>query len=139
MVAFVCKEWGDTGRVVDCIVEGKLGKGKKRRLIVLLIGAEGVEDLFKGVVDTFCLSVSFQVVSGSEVKVHVQCFSKGAEEDRDELRTTVRGDVCQDAMFGEHILDEEFCKSHGIHGIRGGDENGLLRQPVDDNKDGHET
>ena len=76
MVAFVREEWGDTGRVIDCIVEGKLGKGEERRPIVLLVGAEGVEDLFKGLVDAFHLSIGFQVVSGGEVEVHIQCFSK---------------------------------------------------------------
>ena len=69
MVAFVREEWGDTGRVIDCIVEGKLSKGEERRPIILLVGAEGVEDLFEGLVDAFHLSVGFRVVSGSEVEV----------------------------------------------------------------------
>ena len=93
MVAFVRKEWGDTGCVTDYIVEGKLSKGEERRPIVLLVGAEGVEDLFEGLVDMFCLPIGFWVVSSSEVEIHIQCFSKRAEEDGDKLGTTVRGDM----------------------------------------------
>ena len=139
MVAFVCKEWGDTSHVIDCIVEGKLGKGEERRPIILLVGAEGVEDLFKGLVDTFCLPIGFQVVSGSEVEIHIQCFSKRAEEDGDKLGTAVGGDVCWNTMFGEYIPDEELCKGCGIYGVRSGDKYGLFGQPVDNNKDGHEA
>ena len=108
MVAFVCKEWRNTSRIADCVVEGKLSEGKERGPVVLSIGAEGVDDLFKGLVDSFCLTIGFQVVSGGEVQVHVQRFSKRAEEDGNELRPSVRSDVSRYSMLGEDISNKEF-------------------------------
>ena len=71
VVAFVCEEGRNTGGVVDGIVVGELGDGKKGRPVVLLIGAEGTEDLFKGLVNVFSLSVRLQMISGGEVKLHI--------------------------------------------------------------------
>ena len=108
MVAFVRKEWRNTSHITDCVVEGKLGKGEERGPVVLSIGAEGADDLFKGLVDSFCLTIGFRMVSGGEVQVHVQCFSKRAEEDGNELRPSVGSDVSWYSMLGEDISNEEF-------------------------------
>ena len=104
MVAFVCKEWRNTSCIADCVVEGKLGKGEERGPVVLSIGAEGVDDLFKGLVDSFCLTIGFQMVSRGEVQVHVQHFSKRAEEDRDELGPSVGSDMSWYSLGAEGVL-----------------------------------
>lgn len=75
MIAFVRKEGGNTSRVIDCVVVSKLGKGKERRPVVLLIGAEHTEDLFESLVNALGLSVGFRMISGGEVELHVQSFS----------------------------------------------------------------
>ena len=71
VVAFVREEGRNAGGVVDGIVVGELGNGKEGRPVVLLIGAEGMEDLFEGLVNTFSLSVRLRVISGGEVKLHI--------------------------------------------------------------------
>ena len=108
MVAFVRKEWRNISRIADCVVEGKLGKGEERGPVVLSIGAEGADDLFKGLVDSFCLTVGFWMVSGGEVQVHAQHFSKRVEEDGNELGPSVGSDVSWYSMLGEDISNEEF-------------------------------
>ena len=56
------------------------------------------------------MSVTFQMVTGSEVELHVKCFSKGTEKAGDEFGATVRSDMFWNAMFGEHVHNEQHCK-----------------------------
>ena len=58
----------------------------------------------------FGLSVTFWMVTGSEVELHVKCFSEGVEKAGDEFRATVRSDMFQNAMFGEHVHNKQHCK-----------------------------
>ena len=71
MVTFVREEGGNTSGIVDGVVVGELGDGKEGRPVVLLVRAEGTEDLFEGLVHTFSLSVHLRMISGGEVKFHI--------------------------------------------------------------------
>ena len=74
VVAFVGEEGRDAGRSARSVVVGKLCKGKEFSPIVLLIVAIDSEILFQRLVSPFGLSVSFGVVTGREVELHVQGF-----------------------------------------------------------------
>ncbi len=74
--------------------------------VVLLIRTINADILFQGLICTFRLSVGFRMISGSEVKFHVEGFSKGARELGDKLGTAVRCDVVRNAMLGENVNDE---------------------------------
>ena len=139
IVAFVRKEGGNAGSVIHSIVVSKLGYGEERRPIVLLVGTEDSEDLFKGLVDLLSLSIGFRVVSGGEVEVHVQSFPQGAEEDRHELGATVRSNMSRYTMFREDISNEEFGQAGGVHGVHGGDEDALLGESVNNDEDSSEA
>ena len=53
------------------------------------------------------------MISGSEVKLHVQCFSERLEKSRDELGTMVGSDMFGDAVLGEHVHYEQSNKVFG--------------------------
>jgi hypothetical protein len=69
----------------------------------LLIITVDPEVLLKGLVGTFGLSVAFRVVSGGEMKGHVQCFSEGTEEVGDELHAPVGRDMGWNSMLREYV------------------------------------
>ena len=47
------------------------------------------------------------MVTGSEVELHVKCFSKGAEKAGDEFGAVVGSDMFQNAVFGEHVHNKQ--------------------------------
>jgi hypothetical protein len=90
-------------------------------------------------VSPFRLSVAFRVVTGSEVKLHVECLSERTEKFGDEFGTTVRGDMFGNSVFGEHVSNEQDGKVFRgtVDGHR--DEDGLLGEPVHDYENGVAT
>ena len=65
----------------------------------MLVVAEDPDVLLQGLVGSFCLTVSFQVVTGGEMKLHVECNSKGLEEVRHKFRSSIGSDMARDAML----------------------------------------
>ena len=63
VVSFVHEERRDTCGSVQCIVVGEFGEGKQLGPVVLLVVAVDLKVLFKGLVDTFDLSITFRVIS----------------------------------------------------------------------------
>ena len=49
----------------------------------------------------------------SEVELHVKCFHEGVEKVEDEFGAMVRSDMFWNAMFGEHVHNEQHCKVFG--------------------------
>ena len=110
MVTFVGKEWGDPCRGTRGIVVSKFGKWEQGIPVILLIIAKYPQVLFQGLIGSFSLSVTFGVVSGGEVELHVKCFSEGVEKLGNELGTSVGGYMFGDAMLREDMHDEYGCK-----------------------------
>ena len=106
MITLISEEQRDACSSTQSIVVCKFRKRKQGVPVILLIIAEYPEVLFQGLVSPFCLSVAFQMVSRSEVKLHVQCFSERPEKSRDELGTTVGGDMFRNAVLREHVHHE---------------------------------
>ena len=65
----------------------------------MLVVAEDPDVLLQGLVRSFCLTISFRVVTRGEVKLHVECNSKGPEEVRHKFRSSIGSDVARDAML----------------------------------------
>ena len=107
MVTFVGEERRYSGGGTRSVVVRKLRKRKEFGPVVLLIVAVNAEILFQGLVDAFRLTVAFGVVTGSEVKLHVESFSEGAEEVGDKLRSAIGGDMGRNSVLGEHMKDEQ--------------------------------
>ena len=80
VVTFVGKEWRNSGSDVRSIVVCEFCQGKQVRPIILLVIAVHLEILFESLVNTFGLTVAFRMMSGGEVKSHVESFSQGVEE-----------------------------------------------------------
>ena len=103
MISFIGKERGYSCSSTRSIVVCELHKCKEFRPIVLLIIAVYAEILFQCLVGAFGLSVSFWVISGSEMKLHVESFSERSEEVRDELRSAVGGHVRWNTVLGKDM------------------------------------
>ena len=103
MVTLIGEEGRNSGGSAWSVVVGKLREREEARPVVLLIVAVDPEVLLKGLINTLGLSIAFRVVSGGEVESHVQGFSEGTEEVRDELRSAVRGDMTGNSVLGEDV------------------------------------
>jgi hypothetical protein len=79
------------------------------------------------------------MISGGKVESHVQGFSEGTEKMGNKLRTSVRGNMGGNTVFGEHVENEQFCEFCGGNGIMRRNENSLLGESVDNNEDGVES
>jgi len=62
------------------------------------------------------------MISGSEVKLHIQSSPERPEEMGNKFHAAVGGDVAWDTMLGEDVNNEELCKLLGHDGIIGWDE-----------------
>lgn len=88
------------------------------------------EILFQCLVGSFRLTVTFGMISGSEVEFHVQSFSERLEEVGHEFRTSVGGNVRRDSMFGKDVEDEELSELSRSDSIVSRDEYSLLGKSV---------
>ena len=118
------------------IVVGEFRKRKEGVPVVLLIVDVGAEKLFKGLINSFSLSVSFRVITGSEMYTHVQSFSEGSEEAGDELRTPITSDVVRNSVLGEDMGNEMPSQLFRRAGDISRNENSLLGETVDYYQDG---
>ena len=71
--------------------------------IVLLIIAKYSQVLFQSLVCSFRLTITFGMISRSEVELHVECFSKRSEKSRKEFGASVGGYMFRDSVFREHV------------------------------------
>jgi len=69
----------------------------------LLVVAIDSEVLFQSLIRSFGLSITFRMISGSEMKLHVQCSSKGPEEVGYEFCTAIGSDVARDTVLGKDM------------------------------------
>ena len=103
MVSFVGIEWGYSCSSTQSIVVSELRKRKKFRPIVLLIVAVYAEVLFQCLVGAFSLSIAFWVISGGEVKSHIESFSERSEEVQDKLCSAVGCHVRWNSMLRKNM------------------------------------
>ena len=52
------------------------------------------------------LSISFRMITGSEVYMHIKSFSEGVEEAGHEFRSAVASNVVGNSVLGEQVGDE---------------------------------
>ena len=74
MVSFIGKKWGDSSGGIRGVIISKLSNGEQIRPIVLLVVAVYLEVLLQGLIHLFGLSVTFGMITGGEVELHVQGF-----------------------------------------------------------------
>ncbi|KXN88025.1 hypothetical protein AN958_07408, partial [Leucoagaricus sp. SymC.cos] len=104
--------------------------------VVLLIVTIDSEILLQSLVSTFCLTVTFRVITGGKMQLHIQCFTKRSEEVRNKLRASVRGNMSGDSMLRKDMENEQAGQIGGSNGVMSRDENTLLRKSVNDYEDG---
>ena len=75
------------------------------------------------------------MITGSEMKLHVKCFSKGAEKAGDEFRAVVRSDMFWNTVLGEHMHNEQHCKVFGSAMDGCQNEYALLGESVNNHQD----
>jgi len=59
--------------------------------------------LFQSLISSFSLSITFGMISGSEVNLHVQHSSKAPEEVEYEFHTMIGSNVAWDTVLGEDM------------------------------------
>ena len=74
------------------------------------------------------------MIAGSEVELHVKCFSEEAKKAGDKFRAAVGSDMFQNAVLGEHVHNKQHCKVFGsaVDGCR--DEYALLGESVNNHQ-----
>src|SRR5882724_5374556 len=102
-ITLVGKEGCDASSGTWSIVVSKLSQWKEFGPIILLVVAIDSEVLFQSLISLFGLSITFGVISRSEVKLHVQCSSKGPEEVQYEFRAAIGSDVARDTVLGKDV------------------------------------
>ena len=75
------------------------------------------------------------MITRSEVELHVKCFSKGAEKVGDEFGDMVGSDMFWNAVFGEHVHNEQHCKVFRSAVNDCQNEYALLRELVNNHQD----
>ena len=76
VIFLVSEEWGYSGGTTRGIVVCKFHKREKLSPVVLLVVAVNLDVLFQCLVSAFSLSVTFRMVTGGEVKLHIESFSE---------------------------------------------------------------
>ena len=76
VVTFIGKERRYPCSCTWGIVVCKLCKWEESIPVVLLVISENSQVLFEGLVGSFCLTIAFRMVAGSEVELHVECFTE---------------------------------------------------------------
>ena len=95
-----------------------------------MIVGENPDVLFQGLVDTFCLSVAFRMVTRSEMEFHIQGFAERSKEVRDKLRATIRCNMGRNTVFGKYMDNKELSQLSRSDGVVGRDENALLGETI---------
>jgi hypothetical protein len=135
MITLVREERCESGGSVWNVVERKLSKGEELCPVVLLVGAVHPDVLFEGLIHAFRLSVSFRVMTGSKMHLHVEQFAQCAEERGDEFRASVTSDVGRDSVFREDVNKEDPGELGRVDVSVTGDENNLLGSTINDDAD----
>jgi len=103
MITLVGKEGCNSSSGTWSIVVSELSYWKVFGPIVLLVIAIDLEVLFQSLISLFYLSITFRMISGSEVKLHVQHSSERPKEVGYEFHAMIRSDVAWDTMLGEDM------------------------------------
>ena len=78
----------------------------------------------------FCLSVTFRMVTGSEMEFHVQGFAKRSKEMRDKLGAVIRCNMRRNTVFRKYMDNKESSQLSGSNGVMCGDKNALLGEMI---------
>ena len=78
-------------------------------------------------------------MSGSEVKLHIECGSEGMEEAGDELGVSIGGDVGRDPVLGEDVDEEQLGELWRCDSVGGRNEDALFRETIHHDEDGGEA
>ena len=71
----------------------------------------------QSLISLFSLSITFGMITRSEVELHVQCSSKGLEEVGYEFHATLGSDMAWDTMLGKYVENEQLhklCRHNGV-------------------------
>ena len=106
MVALIGIEGHNTGGCTWCIVVCELSEWEQAKPIVLLVIAVDLDVLFQSLISSFGLSVTIRMITGGEVKLHVESETERLEEVRIEFGTSVGSNVAWDTMLQKDVNDE---------------------------------
>ena len=76
IIPFVDEEWGYSSGCVWSIVVSKLSQEEEQTTVTLFIVGIHMKVLLQGLIDPFSLTITFQMVSGGEMQLHIKGFSQ---------------------------------------------------------------
>jgi len=106
MITFVSKERCNASSGAQSIIASEFHQREEFRPIVLLIIAIDLNILFQGLIHSISLSVSFGVITGGKMELHIQSCSERPEEVGYKLGASVRSNVRQNTVFREYMPNE---------------------------------
>ena len=118
------------------VVVRELSDGEEVWPVVLLIGTIAAKVAFERLVRSFCLAVSFGMISRGKLQLHVQTSSERSNEVGSEQGTSIGDYVGGDTMFRKDVEEIELGKAFGLEITGGWDKQRHLREAVDDDENG---
>jgi len=106
MVTFVSEERGNASSGIQSIIVSEFHQQEEFGPIVLLIVAIDSNILFQGLIHSFSLSISFGVITGGKMELHIQSCSERSEEVGYKLGALVGSNVRQNTMLREYVHNE---------------------------------
>src|SRR6266481_2685973 len=80
MVPLVGKEWCGAGSGARGVVVCELCEGQEAGPVVLLVVAVHPEVLLEGLISALSLPITFRMIAGCEVQLHIEGHAQGPEE-----------------------------------------------------------
>ena len=106
MITFVSEKGCNASSGARSIVVSELRQREEFGPVVLLIIAIDSNVLFQGLICLLGLSVSFGVITGGEMELHIQSCSERSEEVGYKLGASVGSNVRRNTMFRENMHNE---------------------------------
>ena len=82
----------------------------------------------------FHLSITFGMITGSEMQLHIQSDSERVEEMGDKFRSAIGSDVAWNFMLGEDVKNEELCKLLRRNRVVSRNEKSLLGEMINNDQ-----
>ena len=130
----ICEEGRHLGGFLGGAIVGKFRKRKQVEPVILLIVAKDTEVGLKGLIHSFCLTVSLWMKGSGFARVNLENGGEGGPEVGGKNRTAVRNNGIREAVELDNIGDEQLREFRSRRGLETRDEVGHLGHSVDEHE-----
>src|SRR5215469_10680575 len=130
----ICKEERHLGGFLGGAIVGEFRKRKQIEPVILLIVAKDMEVGLKGLIHSFCLTISLWMKGSGFARVNLENGGEGGPEVGGKNRTAVRNNGIREAVELDNIGDEQLREFRSRRGLETRDEMGHLGHSVDEHE-----